>query len=190
MRISVKKSILFVIVALIVLLVVGSAVAAPLSQHGINGEPEPEAEGNGDGEAELEIIGPDNEGASLHDSGPDEANPSGTALRINFKVGGHVAIRGLYVVQEVGGDALASWYAIDGWTDSGWFEDIDLGTETVLVQVLYYPGPDTKPTVMKILNPAPKSKYGWVSQGISHAIEVAWPEGTEMYTSMEAAAGK
>ena len=44
MRISVKKSILFVIVALIVLLVVGSAVAAPLSQHGINGEPEPEAE--------------------------------------------------------------------------------------------------------------------------------------------------
>ena len=199
MKKSVKKSLLFGIVALLVLLVVGSAVASPL---GLPGEPEPEPEigrggerepepgggGAGGGESETEIIGPVPDSASLRGSGSDPANPAGTAVRINFEVSGHKALRGLYLLQEPGGDVLASWYALDGWTDSGWFENLDIASETIHVQALYYPGPDTKPTKMKIVNHAPGSAYGWVSRGTAHAIEVAWPEGTEMYASMEASA--
>lgn len=188
MKKSVKKSVLFGIVTLLVLLVIGSAGASPL---GLPGEPEPEPEGGGSGgdETELEIIGPLGKSASLRESGSDPANPSGTAVRINFEVSGHKALRGLYLLQEPGGDVLASWYALDGWTDSGWFENLDIARETIYVQVLYYPGPDTKPTKMKIVNHAPGTEYGWVSRGVAHAIEVAWPEGTEMYASMDAAAG-
>ena len=41
---------------------------------------------------------------------------------------------------------------------------------------------------MKILNHAPGEVYGWVSQGIGHALEVAWPDmpvrTAEMYMPM------
>lgn len=96
-------------------------------------------------------------------------------LRINFEIGGHVARTGLYVVQEVGGRVLASWYADEGWEDSGWITEIDISYPAVYVQVLYYAGPDTEPIVMRILNPAPGTQYGWLSRGMCHALEVAWP---------------
>jgi hypothetical protein len=99
-----------------------------------------------------------------------------TCLRINFDVGGESAARGLYVVQEIGGHVLASWYALEGWQDSGWFYDIDITHENVYVQVLYYRGPDTEPIELKILNHAPDSPYGWLSWGMCHALEVAWPD--------------
>lgn len=99
-----------------------------------------------------------------------------TCLRINFDVGGQSAKRGLYVVQETGGHVLVEWYAEDGWTDSGWFRDIDITFEAVYVQVLYYSGPGAAPIEMKILNPAPGSPYGWLSRGTCHALEVAWPD--------------
>lgn len=98
-----------------------------------------------------------------------------SCLRINFDVGGQSARRGLYVVKETGGRLLAEWYAEDGWTDSGWIHDIDISFENVYVQVFYYSGPDADPIEMKILNPAPNTSYGWLSWGICHAIEVAWP---------------
>jgi len=97
-------------------------------------------------------------------------------VRINFDVGGDEAVRGLYIVQEVGGKLLASWYALDGWKDSGWFRDIDITHENVYVKVLYYSGPDATPIEMVIVNPAPDSPYGWMSWGICHAIEVKWPD--------------
>lgn len=97
-------------------------------------------------------------------------------VRINFDVGGDDAARGLYIVEETGGKLLASWYALDGWKDSGWFKDIDITHENVFVKVLYYRGPDAEPIEMKILNPAPDTPYGWMSWGVCHAIEVAWPE--------------
>jgi hypothetical protein len=84
-------------------------------------------------------------------------------------------VRGLYIVQETGGKLLASWYALDGWQDSGWFKDIDITHENVYVKVLYYRGPDAEPIELVILNPAPDSPYGWMSWGVCHAIEVAWP---------------
>ncbi|MFL7838996.1 MAG: hypothetical protein ACK2U5_01620 [Candidatus Promineifilaceae bacterium] len=96
--------------------------------------------------------------------------------RINFEVSGDEAVRGLYVVQETGGRQLASWYALDGWQDSGWFKDIDISHQNVYVQVLYYPGPDTTPTVLTILNHAPDSADGWMSWGMCHALEVGWPD--------------
>jgi hypothetical protein len=97
-------------------------------------------------------------------------------VRINFEVSGDEAVRGLYLVQETGGKQLASWYALDGWQDSGWFKDIDISFENVYVVVVYYPGPDTTPTYLTILNHAPDSEYGWMSWGMCHALEVAWPD--------------
>ncbi len=109
-------------------------------------------------------------------------------VRINFDVGGEVARRGLYNVTELGGAVYASWYAEEGWTDSGWFRDIDIVFEKIYVRVLYYPGPDTVPTEMKILNPAPGTPYGWMARGMCHAIEVAWPdESPPSETSAESA---
>jgi hypothetical protein len=108
---------------------------------------------------------------------PTKRPRENSCVRINFEVSGEEAKRGLYIVQETGGKVLASWYALDGWKDSGWFKDIDISFENVYVNVLYYPGPDTDPTVMKILNHAPDSPHGWMSWGICHAIEVAWPDG-------------
>ncbi|MEJ2751452.1 MAG: hypothetical protein P8169_02015 [Chloroflexota bacterium] len=60
-----------------------------------------------------------------------------SCVRINFEVSGDEARRGLYVVQEIGGRVLASWYAEEGWMDSGWFKEIDIPYENVYVQVLY-----------------------------------------------------
>jgi hypothetical protein len=146
-------------VALIVLMAAGTVSA----QEGIPGEIEPEIEpGAGEVEAEPE---------------PAEAPPSGTAARIDFELApGHSAKRGHYSIQVAGGAEVASWYALDGWEDSGWIDNLDIGAETVLVRVLYYPGPETEPTVMRILNPAPGTDQGWLGRGMAHAIEVAWPD--------------
>lgn len=97
-------------------------------------------------------------------------------VRINFDVGGQEARRGLYIVQEIGGQVYVEWYAEDGWKDSGWFKDIDIVFEEVYVYVVYYSGPDREPIYMKILNPAPDTPYGWMARGVCHAIEVAWPD--------------
>lgn len=114
---------------------------------------------------------------------PDpEATPTPTkeprlnaCYRINFDVSGDEAQRGLYVVQEVGGRMLGSWYAEAGWKDSGWFHDIDITFPNVYVQVLYYSGPGAEPVVMNMVNAAPDSSDGWLSRGMCHALEVGWP---------------
>lgn len=100
-----------------------------------------------------------------------------SCLRINFDISGHVTRRGLYVVQEIGGRELASWYADEGWQDSGWITGIDITHPSVYVEVLYYSGPGATPVRMTILNPAPGTEHGWLSRGMCHALEVAWPDG-------------
>ena len=151
-------------VALMVMLVVGSAAAAP-------GEIEPEIEPGGEGEIE-----PEPEGGEAAEAEAAEADPKGTAVRIDFELApGHSAKRGHYSVQLEGGAEVASWYALDGWLDSGWIEDVEIPGERY-VQVLYYPGPETEPTVMRILNHAPDSEYGWLADGVAHALEVAWAD--------------
>ncbi len=98
-----------------------------------------------------------------------------SCTRINFDITGDEARQGMFLVQEVGGRHLISWDAADGWQDSGWFHDIDITFEDVFVQVLYYSSPGGEPIVMKIVNPAPGTEYGWMSRGMCHALEVGWP---------------
>jgi hypothetical protein len=142
-------SVLFGVVALILVLAIGSAVAA-------QGEPEVEPEPGG------------GEGA--------EAKPSGSATRINFEFSDHAARAGTYIVQETGGRIVASWYALDGWRDSGWINNLDISHDAVHVRVLYYPYAGAEPTVMRILNPAGGTEYGWLARGMEHALEVAFPD--------------
>lgn len=125
--------------------------------------------------AEVEIEPGAGEAAAA--DAPAEADPSGTAVRIDFELApGHSAKRGHYSVQLPGGAEVASWYALDGWLDSGWISDLEIKGDTVLVQVLYYPGPATEPTVMRILNPAPGTEMAWLGKGMAHALEIAWPD--------------
>jgi citrate lyase gamma subunit len=95
-------------------------------------------------------------------------------LRINFEVGPDQARRGTFVVRETGGKVLATWWAEEGWMDSGWIEDIDISAPAVYVQVIFVKGDGTE-IEMKILNPAPDTSFGWLARGQCHAIEVAWP---------------
>ncbi len=99
-----------------------------------------------------------------------------SCLRFNFDVSGDEAKRGLYVAQETGGRHLASWYAEEGWKDSGWIEGIDITFPSVYVHVLYYSGPDADPVMMQIVNPAPDTSDGWLSRGMCHALEIGWAE--------------
>jgi hypothetical protein len=96
-------------------------------------------------------------------------------LRINFEVSGGVAKQGRFDVVETGGRLLFSWDAQDGWQDSGWIHEIDISFPSVYVQVFFYNNSSGSPYSMKILNPAPGTNYGWLSDGICHAIEVGWP---------------
>lgn len=168
MKKLVNVSVLFGIAALVLLLAVGTAGAAPPQQMGRPGGGGGKMPGGWGGKMPRA-------GGGTWVQGNVEEEPTGTALRINFEVGGHKAHHGLYVVRYPGGDELASWSAYGGATDSGWI-NVEITRKTVWVEVVYYPGPNTAPTVMRILNPAPGTAYGWVSQGMSHAIEVAWPD--------------
>lgn len=108
-----------------------------------------------------------------------------SCLRINFEMGPDVAQRGTFVVREAGGRVLATWWAEDGWTDSGWIHDIDITFPSVYVQVFFVKGDGSEPIEMVILNPAPDTPYGWLTRGRCHALEVAWPD----LTQQEAARG-
>jgi len=160
MKKLVNVSVLFGIVALVLLLAVGQAGAAPPPQMG----PPP-----GGGEK------PGGWGPGPVPQGEAEVEPTDTALRIDFEVSGHKARSGLYVVRYPGGDELTSWYARYGAIDSGWI-NVEITRKTVWVEVIYYPASHGAPITMKILNHAPDTAYGWVSQGMAHAIEVAWPD--------------
>ncbi len=99
-----------------------------------------------------------------------------SCLRINFDIGGDEARAGTYAVHELGGRFLTSWYAQDGWKDSGWIQDIDISYPSVYVEVWFTPASGSDPLKMVILNPAPDTSYGWLTRGACHALEVAWPE--------------
>jgi hypothetical protein len=96
-------------------------------------------------------------------------------LRINFEVSGHYAREGWYEVREPTGRLLAQWYALDGWQDSGWINDILISFQAVHVEVTFHPVDGTDPVTMAIWNPAPDTPYGWVAKDMCHAVEVGWP---------------
>ena len=103
----------------------------------------------------------------------------GTATRIDFEQSEDSALEGYYIVQEVDRGLVAYWYAHDGWLDSGWINHVDITREAVHVRVLFYPAgsdAETTPTVMTIINHAPGSEYGWLAEGMAHALEVEFPD--------------
>ncbi|UCG23063.1 MAG: hypothetical protein JSW55_12960 [Chloroflexota bacterium] len=160
-----RLGILFGIVALMLMMAVGSTAA----EGEVEVEPEPEW-------ADLEFWPLDK---PVQGAEGQEVSASGTATRIDFEQSEDAALEGWYVVQEVDGPRVAAWYAYDGWQDSGWINDLSITREAVHVRVLYYPpGSDesTAPTVMKILNHAPGKEYGWLAQGMEHALEVEFPD--------------
>ncbi|MEZ4515785.1 MAG: hypothetical protein R3C44_02735 [Chloroflexota bacterium] len=103
-------------------------------------------------------------------------------VRINFDVGGDHALQGNYIVQEIGGRFLTSWAAEGGWQDSGWIYDIDITHESVYAEVWYYPADSSDGIRLDMLNPAPGTTSGWLSQGECHALEVAWSGGDQFPT--------
>jgi hypothetical protein len=164
-EIDMKRSKIIVVLlgtmALLALLVVGSIGAAPLYQD-VDGDIDIDID---DDDIDIDIDIDIDDDIDVDVDADAEPGPSGTAIRIDFELApGHSAKKGHYSVQLPGGAEVASWYALDGWLDSGWISDLDIKGDTVLVDVLYYPGPDTEPTKMLILNPAPGTD------------EVAWPD--------------
>ena len=162
----VRLSVLFGIVALILLLAIGSAAAAELE-----GEIEIEPEW---GDTEFYPLARPVEGEE-----GQAVSAEGTATRIDFEQSEDSAREGWYVVQEVDGERVAAWHALDGWEDSGWINNLHLSSQAVHVRVLYYPpGSDasTEPTVMVILNHAPDEEYGWLARNMEHALEVEFPD--------------
>ena len=98
-------------------------------------------------------------------------------LRINFEVSGDVAREGTYEVREVGGRLLYTWPAQEGWYDSGWVYGIDISFEDVYIEVFFVPAGGGAPELMEIVNPSPGTRYGWLSRGMCHALEVGWGPG-------------
>lgn len=171
MKKTVYVSVLVSVVALLFLLLAGPASAQPPQpMGGPMGQPmggPMERPGWGD-----RMPGGWDGGAG---QGSAEVESGDTAFRINFDVAGHKAHNGVYVVRYTDGAELARWSAHNGATDSGWIT-VELTRKTVWVEVVYYPSPHAAPTVMRIMNPAPGTSYGWISQGVAAAIEVAWPD--------------
>lgn len=124
--------------------------------------------------------------------GPNEGTATPTrdlprldsCLRIDFEMGTGVARRGTFVVKEVGGRVLATWWADEGWTDSGWIHDIDITFEAVHVQVFFVKGDGSPPIEMTIINPAPNTPYGWMVRGRCHALEVDWPDAAQVEAAL------
>jgi hypothetical protein len=84
-------------------------------------------------------------------------------------------------MQEVDGPIVATWYARDGQTDSGWIMDISLTEEVVWVTVKFIPADGDPPVNMEILNPAGGTSFGWLQRGVCHAIEIQFPPGARVY---------
>jgi LysM repeat protein len=170
-------------VVLMVLLAVGVVGADPLSQEG-EVEPEPGREGEIEPEPKI-----DGDFDHLDQPQPGEAGqaeaPQGAAARIDFEQSADAAREGWYVVQEEGGRMVSAWYAQDGWQDSGWINDLNISHEAVHVRVLYYPYAGAEPTVMKMLNHAGGSEYGWLAKGMEHALEVEFPDTAVVHSPVQ-----
>ena len=94
--------------------------------------------------------------------------------RINFEVSGDTARQGVYELVEADGRILATWQAENGWQDSGWM-NVKITYPSVYVGVSYLASSMAAPVEMRILNPAPGTNSGWLTEDMCHAIEVAWP---------------
>ena len=99
--------------------------------------------------------------------------------RVNLEVG-RDRVRGThgdgnYVIRELWGHEVVRWPARDGWLDSGWLHDLPISRDVVHVQAFFYPATGGGPLLLEIVNPAPNTNYGWLQNGVCHAIEVQFP---------------
>lgn len=87
-------------------------------------------------------------------------------------------VAGRYEMREVGtGRVLATWDAAADWVDSGWIYDINTSVaSSSWVEVFFYPAGKSIATRLEILNPAPGTSFGWVADGMCHAVELQFPE--------------
>ncbi len=108
-----------------------------------------------------------------------QANRS--CARFNFMQGRdryRGSMDGVYVLVDVTGGQIASWTASEGALDSGWINGLPLSYPTVHVRVVFYPRyGGGSPIQMEIVNPAPGTPYGWLTQGACHSIEIQYPAG-------------
>lgn len=107
-----------------------------------------------------------------------EVSADKACMRFNF-LRGKDATRGsrggVFVAFDNTNGALTSWYGAPGATDSGWFNGFNITFEAIHAKVIFYPNSGTMPVVMKIVNPAPGTSYGWLSRGMCHALEIEYP---------------
>lgn len=114
-----------------------------------------------------------------------ETNPTvqvdRSCARFNFMQGRdwyRGAMDGIFVLVDVTGGQIASWTARPGAVDSGWINGLPLSHPSVHVRVVFYPRyGGGSPIQMEIVNPAPGTPYGWLTQGGCHAIEIQYPAG-------------
>ncbi|GIK58435.1 MAG: LysM peptidoglycan-binding domain-containing protein [Chloroflexi bacterium] len=114
-----------------------------------------------------------------------ETNPTvqvdRSCARFNFMQGRdryRGAMDGIFVLIDVTGGQIASWTARPGAVDSGWINGLPLSHPSAHVRVVFYPRyGGGSPIQMEIVNPAPGTPYGWLTQGACHAIEIQYPAG-------------
>jgi len=90
---------------------------------------------------------------------------------------GRGAQSGVYALMDVTSGQVAAWSAPAGAQNSGWIYNVPVAFNSVHVRVLFYPRYGGGTAVeMPILNHAPDTAEGWLTRGMCHSLELAYPE--------------
>lgn len=96
--------------------------------------------------------------------------------QFSFHQGGRSAQAGVYALHDVTGGQIAVWSAPAGAMASGWIYDLPVTFASVHARVLFYPRYGGGTAVeMRILNHAPDTTAGWLTRGLCHSLELAYP---------------
>ncbi len=96
--------------------------------------------------------------------------------QFSFHQGGGSAQAGVYALHDVTGGQIAAWSAPAGAMASGWIYDLPVAFASVHARVLFYPRYGGGTAVeMTILNHAPDTSAGWLTRGLCHSLELAFP---------------
>ncbi|MCB0037415.1 MAG: hypothetical protein KDE51_25465, partial [Anaerolineales bacterium] len=113
---------------------------------------------------------------------PEQISTESACTRFDLEEGRNAetgaGVAGRYEMREVGtGRVLATWEAAADWVDSGWIYDINTSVATSSwVEVFFYPAGKAIATRLEIVNPAPGTSFGWIANGMCHAVELQFPE--------------
>lgn len=96
--------------------------------------------------------------------------------QFSFHQGERSAQAGVYALHDVTGGQIAAWSAPAGAMASGWIYDLPVAFASVHARVLFYPRYGGGTAVeMTILNHAPDTSAGWLTRGLCHSLELAYP---------------